>query len=131
TCPTPLSRSPPMRVTQDHPLHRAARLRLPQRPKPYWRALEPGRALGYRKGPKGGKWLARVFLGHGAMPQAVLALADDEPDLPKALDLSAATAAARDWCAARLRAIDLEESPAPPPASYTVKAAVDDYLEDY
>lgn len=120
-----------MRVVNDQPLHRAARLRLSQRDKPYWRSLEPGQSLGYRKGPKGGKWLARVFVGQGGMPQAVLGSADDQPDTPKALDLSAATAKAREWCAARLKAIELDETPAPPPASYTVKHAVDDYLEDY
>jgi integrase len=120
-----------MRVLKDQPLHRAARIRLPQQHKPFWRSLEPGQALGYRKGPKGGMWLARLFLGHGRYAEGKLGPADDEPDTHGALDLSGATAKAREWCAARLKAIELDETPAPPPASYTVRHAVDDYLEDY
>ena len=38
---------------------RTARLRLPIRPEPYWRGLEKGFALGYRRRGKGGTWLAR------------------------------------------------------------------------
>ena len=38
---------------------RAACLRLPIRSEPYWRGLEKGFALGYRRRAKGGTWLAR------------------------------------------------------------------------
>src|SRR5262249_23683568 len=38
---------------------RTARLRLPIRSEPYWRGLEKGFALGYRRLGKGGTWLAR------------------------------------------------------------------------
>ena len=38
---------------------RSARLRLPIRTEPYWRGLEKGFALGYRRRGKGGTWLAR------------------------------------------------------------------------
>ena len=38
---------------------RTARLRLPIRSEPYWRGLEKGFALGYRRRGKGGTWLAR------------------------------------------------------------------------
>ena len=36
---------------------RTARLRLPIRSEPYWRGLEKGFALGYRRRGKGGTWL--------------------------------------------------------------------------
>ena len=38
---------------------RTARLRLRIRSEPYWRGLEKGFALGYRRRGKGGTWLAR------------------------------------------------------------------------
>ena len=47
---------------------RTARLRLPIRSEPYWRGLERGFALGYRRRGKGGTWLARRL----RMPSAVL-----------------------------------------------------------
>jgi len=39
---------------------KAARERLAARHQPYWRAIEVGAAIGYRKGAMGGVWLARV-----------------------------------------------------------------------
>jgi hypothetical protein len=38
---------------------RAARLRLAIRPEPYWRTIEKGLALGYRRRASGGTWLTR------------------------------------------------------------------------
>jgi hypothetical protein len=38
---------------------RSARLRLAPRGKPYWRELEQGLHLGYRRGATGGTWIAR------------------------------------------------------------------------
>ena len=38
---------------------RSARAKLPQRPEPYWTVISEGCALGYRRGSKGGKWIAR------------------------------------------------------------------------
>ena len=34
---------------------RAARERLAEQHEPYWRAISPGAAVGYRKAPKGGR----------------------------------------------------------------------------
>lgn len=39
---------------------RAARARLPARVEPYYRSLQRGLALGYRRGIRGGSWLARM-----------------------------------------------------------------------
>jgi hypothetical protein len=49
------------RTVNDAPLTaRAARERLAVRHQPYWRAIEAGAAIGYRKGVTGGVWLVRV-----------------------------------------------------------------------
>ncbi|MBW4037249.1 MAG: site-specific integrase, partial [Proteobacteria bacterium] len=42
---------------------RAARLRLPVRREPYFRTIQEGRAIGYRRlaGGKAGTWIARHF----------------------------------------------------------------------
>lgn len=49
------------RTVNDAPLTtRAARERLAVRHKPYWRAIEAGAAIGYRKGTTCGVWLARI-----------------------------------------------------------------------
>ncbi len=45
---------------------RTARSRLKARGKPYWRQLEPGLSIGYRKPLSGpGKWVVRHYLGGG------------------------------------------------------------------
>src|SRR4051812_2074634 len=38
---------------------RTARLRLPQRREPYWTVISEGCALGYRRGARGGTWIAK------------------------------------------------------------------------
>jgi len=40
---------------------RSARLRLAARREPYWLSLSEGMAVGYRKGAKGGTWIARHY----------------------------------------------------------------------
>ena len=39
---------------------RSARAKLAMRDSLYWVSLAPGCALGYRKGPKGGVWIAKI-----------------------------------------------------------------------
>ena len=39
---------------------RSARAKLVMRDSLYWVPLAPGCALGYRKGPKGGVWVAKI-----------------------------------------------------------------------
>src|SRR5271156_608906 len=38
---------------------RSARVRLPERAEPYWTVISAGNALGYRRGAKGGTWIAK------------------------------------------------------------------------
>jgi hypothetical protein len=55
----------------------AARARLEGRERPYWRALDPGLHLGYRKGSTGGKWVKRSYLGAERYSSQTFAIADD------------------------------------------------------
>src|SRR5262245_10543153 len=78
---------------------RTARLRLPVSAKPYWRALETGLHVGYRRRATGGSWIARLRLDDGHYREAGLALADDLQDAngEGVLDFSQAQGAARQW----------------------------------
>src|SRR3546814_4895083 len=59
---------------------RTARAVLAIRHAPYWHALTRGRALGYRKGAKGGAWLAKYRTADGKREQVLLGPADDAFD---------------------------------------------------
>ena len=108
---------------------RAARLRLVARGKPYWRVLESGLHLGYRRRKAGGgSWVARRFLGEGRYAETGLGLADDLQDADGAAVLSfkVAQEAARAWWKARERE---ELGVAPEAGPYTVAGAIRDYFE--
>jgi integrase len=110
---------------------RTARLRLAVANKPYWRALEQGLHLGYRRRATGGSWIARRRNDEGIYREAKLGLADDLQDAngDSILDFSQAQRAARTWCAntQRLDSGFATVSTGP----YTVARAIADYLEDY
>src|SRR5690348_12634892 len=79
---------------------KAARLRLPLRRNPYWRSLESGFHLGYRRTKiGGGTWVVRRFLGDGKYAECGLGLADDLQDADGAavFTYSEAQAKARGW----------------------------------
>lgn len=60
---------------------RTARSRLKARGKPYFRTLEPGLHIGYRKPLSGpGKWVARHYVGDQSYEVETLAIADDYSD---------------------------------------------------
>jgi hypothetical protein len=65
---------------------------------PYWVSLAPGCALGYRKGPKGGVWLAKLVRGV-LRQQTTIGPADDalDPDGLLAISYADAQARARAW----------------------------------
>lgn len=107
---------------------RAARLRLKPRHEPYWRALEPGRHLGYRKGPLGGMWKARMLLEDGNYAKDTIGRADDvlDSDGVKIFSYREAQEKARAWFARRARiAAGMEPEQVGP---YTVADAMRDYL---
>ena len=108
----------------------AARARLAPRGKPYWRVLESGLHLGYRRTKTGGgSWTARRFLGGGKYAERGLGLADDlqEADGATVLTFSDAQGKARVWWKAAERA---ELGLAPIDGPYTVGKALDAYFAD-
>ena len=56
---------------------RTARLRLKVQTEPYWRGLEKGFALGYRRRATGGTWLARRRRPDGGYAEHKIGLSDD------------------------------------------------------
>lgn len=105
---------------------RAARSRLSVRTKPYYRALDPGLHLGYRRNANGGSWLVRVYLGSEKYALTKLGTADDkaDPDGAAILSFSQAQAAARVQHVAKVRAA----AGLPTAGPYTVAAALKDYI---
>jgi len=105
--------------------NRAARERLEPRKKPYYRAIEAGRHIGYYKGPRGGTWLARVGEA-GSYREKKLGTADDVRDANghDVLSFGQAQSAARDWFD-QLAAGGPGEG-----AAVTVRNAVDSYIAE-
>jgi len=110
---------------------RSAREKLPKRREPYWTVLSAGCALGYRKGAKGGSWIAKFRTDDGKRRLEALGAADDtrDPDGLSVFSFSQAQARARAWFdrKAREEAGDL----APLDRPYTVADALADYRVDY
>jgi integrase len=110
---------------------RTARLRLPIRSEPYWRGLEKGFALGYRRRGRGGTWLARRRRADGdGYAERRIGTTDDlqDTDGVAVLDYGQAQRTAREWWRAESRreeGYDTREGP------FTVKDVIDDYLKDY
>ncbi len=84
---------------------RTARLRLPIRTEPYWRGLEKGFALGYRRRASGGTWLARRRQADGGYTEHRIGTTDDLQDADglAVLDYGQAQKASREWWRAELR----------------------------
>ena len=115
------------RTLQDAKLDtRAARLRLRKRREPFWRSISEGLAVGYRKGVKGGTWIARHYSTEHGRRFHSIATADDIADADAAHVLSFAQAqeAARKWFA-HLARHDRGEVRSGP---YTVGECLGDYL---
>jgi hypothetical protein len=55
----------------------AARAKLKASGKPYWRSIDPGLHLGYRKGLAGGVWVLRRYLGNEKYKVETIGPADD------------------------------------------------------
>lgn len=106
--------------------NRAARGRLKARNKPYYRAIEPGLHLGYRKPLSGaGRWIARHYLGGQAYELETIATADDfsDADGVAILNFGQAQARAREQMVLRAHAVAGKHGP------YTVEDAINDYLQ--
>lgn len=104
---------------------RAARERLEPRKKPYFRAIDTGRHIGYYKGARAGTWLARIS-ANGRYVEAKLGTADDTRDANAidVLSFSQAQMAARKWFDYLAHA---QEAKAAGPL-HTVRSAIHEYI---
>lgn len=90
------------RTLRDHRLEtRAARMRLPPCKQPYWREISQGAHIGYFRGKRVGKWVARFRQPRGASGylQITLGVADDAEDADgvSILDFKVAQERGRAW----------------------------------
>jgi integrase len=101
----------------------AARAKLKASGKPYWRSIDPGLHLGYRKGLSGGKWVLRRYLGNEKYLVETIGPADDHSpaDDSNVLDFFQAQRRARE-IASKAKA------PASPQGPLTVNGALDAYF---
>jgi hypothetical protein len=101
----------------------AARAKLKPSGKPYWRAIDPGLHLGYRKGLAGGKWVLRRYLGKETYHVETIGAADDHSTANdvETLDFFQAQRRAREVAA-------LAKAPESPRGPFTVAAAMDSYF---
>jgi integrase len=106
---------------------RSARLRLRIRAEPYWRGLEKGFFLGYRRRASGGTWLARRRRTNGGYAEHRISTTDDLQDADGivVLDYGQAQNAARAWWRADLRREEGDDTRSGP---FTVADAIADYL---
>jgi integrase len=107
---------------------RTARAALKPTGKPYYRAIDEGLHLGYRKGKAAGKWVLRHYAGDQKYVLETIGTADDtlDPDGAVVLSFSQAQAEARKrFTQAKRAAAGL---PAVQVGPYTVRDAVNDYL---
>ncbi len=108
---------------------RTARLRLVPRGKPYWRVIESGLHVGYRRTKTGGgTWVARRFIGEGKYAETKLGIADDlqDADSVSVFAFKHAQDSARDWWKQEERR---ELGVAPDMGPYLVTDALRDYFE--
>jgi integrase len=107
---------------------RTARLRLKPRGKPYYRTLDHGLHIGYRRSASAGRWVLRAYLGGQAYKVETLGTADDAGDADGHTILNFSQAQSR----ARARHVEItrEAAGVPMPSGpYTVRNAVDEYIE--
>jgi integrase len=108
----------------------AKRRKLPS-DKVHWTAIGGGRGglkLGYRKGARGGSWVAKLVFNERRV-EAVLGKADDDKHAPGALSHQDAIREAGSWAADERHRIDRESEPAPEARRLTVAGTVHAYIE--
>lgn len=105
---------------------RSARTKLKARREPYWTPIAPGCTLGYRKGAKGGTWIAKYRGSDGGRQYFAIGPADDAMDAngATALNFGQAQERARDWFSQTARKSDGDE----PEKPSTVADAMKDYM---
>lgn len=110
---------------------RNARRRLKVQPKPYWRSLDKGLHLGYRKHSNGGSWTVRRLNENGSYEEKRLGTSDDFQDADgiEVLNFSQAQEASRKWSVEEIR----KEHGLDPANKgvFTVAQAMSDYMSHY
>jgi integrase len=108
---------------------RTARLKLAPRREPYWRSIQEGRAIGYRRlaGQKAGSWIARHYDQRSGRRYQALGTADDflAADGADTLTFGQAQERAREWFDR------LSKNDGKTVEPLTVEAAYQHYLADY
>lgn len=109
---------------------RSARTKLPERREPYWTVISSGCALGYRRGAKGGTWIARMRADDGKQHHDSLGAADDarDPDGLTVFSFAQAQEHARDFFSKKGREFaghDVQHQ-----GPYTVGDALEDYFAE-
>lgn len=107
----------------------SARAKLSFNKSGYWVSISKGRAFGYRKGSKGGRWVARMIDDTGRT-ENFIGVADDvlDADGVTVLSYSQAQEAARAWF---LEAVRKEHGDHVARNNYTVADAMQDYMLHY
>src|SRR4051794_37360314 len=110
---------------------RSARTRLAVRREPYWTVISEGCALGYRRGAKGGTWIAKFRDMDGKRHLEALGAADDARDADglSVYSFAQAQERARTWFQRKAREAAGDFVPAGRP--YAVADALADYRADY
>jgi len=110
---------------------RSARVKLAERREPYWTVISAGNALGYRRGAKGGTWIAKFRDADGKRHLESLGAADDARDADglSAFSFSQAQERARTWFQRKAREQAGDFVPLDRP--YAVADALADYRADY
>jgi integrase len=114
------------RIVRDARLeNRTQRAKLKPRAEPYYRAVETGLHLGYRKGIKTGKWVVRRYVDGHYVIETLDCIADDTQDANRTtvLDYAGAVASAR--------ALHAQQGGGVPAGPYSVADAMRDYKADY
>src|SRR6516164_8513588 len=112
------------RTVRDEALgSRTARAKLKPRGKPYYRSLDEGVHIGYRKNRDGGKWVGRFYLGEHGYKVETIAVADDKADPDGRAVLSFSQAQKE----IRRRHTEFAGQKAPADAPYTVGTCLEEY----
>jgi len=109
------------RVKNKDLVSREARRGLKARGKPYWQVIGKGLHLGYRKGKTGASWVARRYIGDQQYETVSFAVADDTEDANGVEVL--------DFWQAQEYARGMRPNARRSPEAYTVKDAIDAYVE--
>jgi integrase len=104
-----------------------ARSKLRAQPKPYFRAIDRGLHLGYRKGKTGGTWVARRYLGEERYAVEALGRADDRQEANGTTVLTFQQA--QDRARGRIKELEEAERIAALGPTITVRNAVTSYIE--